>query len=648
MRMARLALVSLWCSQVARIMADNALRIYVVLLAASVGTGAADAADAAWDLAAALYVLPALALAPINGALSNSLPKRRVLIAAAAWCLGVALIFAVVYAAHPWSGWWLWCLALAAVGNAVYSPTRYGMLPAAAHDAHLALTRVNGWIEMGSGGAILAGFVAGGFLFDIHASPFGTACPVIVLGILGLYAIGFVTALPVWFPSDVYRRDSAGQAVAGFFRDCRRVWRVRETRGCLLALAALRGLVVGSAGPIIALYMDHARTIGETLNPVTTIAIVGALVGSGFAVGSLLAGLQWHPTRILGLVPFASVGFCAGLAVAALLEAGPWWLCLWVGAMSGIINVPLFAAYQMALPADARGNGMAVLNASGYLCMTLAALAMHALASTQVLGPAGRVGVVVIVTAVAAGFAWYYLRRDAWEQVVEIPFRVMYRVTAHGKGLDDVPVSGPLLVVANHAAYFDPVWLGCVLPRRLTGMLTSEIFDKPIMRFLGTHVVPVIRVEHRYRRKAPELAEAVAALDRGEAVLIFPEGQMRKSEDWTLHPFGRGVWHILKERPNTPVVVCWIEGGWGSFVSYYQGKPGKNKRLDFRRRIDVAVRAPEVIPAELLANHRATRNYLMRTCANTRGLLGLEPVALKQPQLTASALADGGSGVDIG
>jgi 1-acyl-sn-glycerol-3-phosphate acyltransferase len=634
--MARLALASLWCSQATRIMADNALRVYIVLLAAR--TAAADAADAAWGLAGALYVLPALFLAPINGALSNSLPRRRVLILSAAYCLAVPIVFTLLDVAHPWSGWWLWCLALAAVGNAIYSPTRYGMLPAAAHDSHIPLTTVNGWIEMGSGAAILAGFVLGGELFDV-AAPFGGPVATIVLGILFLYATAFVTALPVSFPSDAHRPEPLQRAIGGFFRDCRRILSQRQTRGCLLALAALRGLVLSSAGPIIAVYLEQAAESGETLDPITTFAWIGALVGLGFAVGSLLAGLQWHPTRILGLVPFATAGFALGLAAAAIFQAGPWWLCLWIGAMAGIINVPLFTAYQMALPSDARGNGMAVLNATGYLCMTVAALTMHTLAQTHALSPIGRLWIIVLAAGTGVFFAWRYLLRDAWEQLLEIPFRIMYKVTGHGEGFEEVPISGPMLVVANHAAYFDPVWLACVLPRRLTGMLTSEIFDIPVMRFLGTHVVPVIRVEHRYRREAPELTEAIAALDRGEAVLIFPEGQMRKREDWSLHPFGRGVWHILKERPETPVLVCWIEGGWGSYVSYYNGFPTRNKHLDFRRPIDVAIRAPEVLSADLLADHRATRNYLMRTCAEARRILGLEPVALKEQNLAEPALA---------
>jgi hypothetical protein len=88
--------------------------------------------------------------------------------------------------------------------------------------------------------------------------------------------------------------------------------------------------------------------------------------------------------------------------------------------------------------------------------------------------------------------------------------------------------------------------------------------------------------------------------------------------------FGQGVSRILQARPETPVVVCWIEGGWGSFTSYAGGKPTKNKRMDFWRRIDVAVSEPQLVPADILADGRATRIYLMRACLQARGFLGLE------------------------
>jgi 1-acyl-sn-glycerol-3-phosphate acyltransferase len=138
-------------------------------------------------------------------------------------------------------------------------------------------------------------------------------------------------------------------------------------------------------------------------------------------------------------------------------------------------------------------------------------------------------------------------------------------------------------------------------------------------------VVHAIRVEaSEFRREAPELKQAIEALDRGECLVIFPEGRMRRRDDQLLHRFGQGVWHILHERPAIPVVTCWIEGGWGSCFSYFGGPPLTKKKWDFWRRIDVAVNEAAVLDPAILADHRATRAYLMETCLNARRYLGLE------------------------
>jgi 1-acyl-sn-glycerol-3-phosphate acyltransferase len=105
---------------------------------------------------------------------------------------------------------------------------------------------------------------------------------------------------------------------------------------------------------------------------------------------------------------------------------------------------------------------------------------------------------------------------------------------------------------------------------------------------------------------------------------MFPEGRMRRRDEQLLHRFGQGIWHILRERPATPVIASWIEGGWGSYFSYRDGPPATNKRFDRWRRIDVAVSEPEIISSSILADHRATRTYLMRACLDARKLLGLD------------------------
>ena len=48
--------------------------------------------------------------------------------------------------------------------------------------------------------------------------------------------------------------------------------------------------------------------------------------------------------------------------------------------MGGLINVPLAAAYQTLLPADARGNGMAVRNFCDYVMMATISVLLVGLA----------------------------------------------------------------------------------------------------------------------------------------------------------------------------------------------------------------------------------------------------------------------------
>src|SRR5262249_51535155 len=215
--------------------------------------------------------------------------------------------------------------------------------------------------------------------------------------------------------------------------------------------------------------------------------------------------------------------------------------------------------------------------------------------------------------------------REALENLAEVVLWPVYRIRAHGPGVGKVPLRGPLLVVCNHASYMDPIWLGKVVPRRLTPMMTSVHFDRPGIHFLVRHVANVIRVAaSTFRGEAPELGEAVQRLRAGECVVIFPEGRMRRNDETLLWPFGQGVWHILRQAPDTPVVTVWIEGSWGSFFSYRNGPPGKNKRLDGWRRIDIAPSEPAPVPPEALADHRATRQYLQDAVLACRKHLGLK------------------------
>ena len=63
--------------------------------------------------------------------------------------------------------------------------------------------------------------------------------------------------------------------------------------------------------------------------------------------------------------------------------------------------------------------------------------------------------------------------------------------------------------------------------------------------------------------------------------------------------------------------------------------------MDFWRHIDIAVGEPMVLGAELLADQRATRSYLMRVCLETRKYLGLEPFLLGKRGREPDGAGDG-------
>jgi len=84
------------------------------------------------------------------------------------------------------------------------------------------------------------------------------------------------------------------------------------------------------------------------------------------------------------------------------------------------------------------------------------------------------------------------------------------------------PASGPLLIVSNHVSDLDPLVVGAALRRRVNFMAKIELFGPPLLRWWVTAcgAFPVRRGEAD--RQAFRTARAV--LERGEALVMFPEG----------------------------------------------------------------------------------------------------------------------------
>ena len=319
--------------------------------------------------------------------------------------------------------------------------------------------------------------------------------------------------------------------------------------------------------------------------------VYGFIAGIGGACALVLT--QRHPTRRRFWVP---VGFGL-LCTVNLLVAADGNECL-IGALAG------FGMIAGAAGAT-RGTvgGPVVVGTALLFLLTAARDDWHA---TVPIGLAAFCGLMAAVTL------WRY-RRPVGETLGEWPLRILYRMRVVGPGVAQLPRTGPVLFIANHTAYLDPCWVMIPLPRDLTPIMYGDYFKKFGLHFYMKHCINAIPSGvGTVRREAPELDEAVRRIDRGEGVLIFPEGWVRRKEEEPIRRFAQGAWRILRERPDTPVVACWIEGGWGSWSSFWNGPPFKGKRIDFRRQITVAVSAPVVLDAETLANQHRTRRIAQR------------------------------------
>src|SRR5829696_8303889 len=100
------------------------------------------------------------------------------------------------------------------------------------------------------------------------------------------------------------------------------------------------------------------------------------------------------------------------------------------------------------------------------------------------------------------------------------PFLMVYfRLSRNGR--HHIP-DGAVLLASNHRSFLDPFVIGCCLPRPIFFVAKQELFKyRPIGWILNCLGAFPIR---RGESDEESLKTALALLERGEAVVIFPEG----------------------------------------------------------------------------------------------------------------------------
>jgi 1-acyl-sn-glycerol-3-phosphate acyltransferase len=474
-------------------------------------------------------------------------------------------------------------------------------MPAIVRNAHWLLLRPIIFWELGG----LAGYGAG--LFD---------SPDIRINTGALYA-GLIAGCLAAYWASRGGEERMPITSRGFFLFARGHYDDYSARRHLCAFFALAFLVSAALtllfhrSPTSELHVFFART---------------KLFLIAMGVSMLVTMLQVNPERGLSFLHFGFFALFVGALAHAIVPAVDWPAAL-VGVGAGLPFCGLTTALLMHVPPKQR---LAAMLIAGVLIVVGALLgyAVHIL-------PLDAWSLAVVSLLAFGLFLWLYFREFA-EFIQEWVHWPMYRFYSYGPGRYLVPTRGPVLVIANHAAYFDPLFIAKVLPLRLRAWMISTMFDKPFLKWLAGDVYGAIRVPDRpgFRRHMPEIDQAIDALKRGENMMIFPEAWLRRKEEQPIHRFAQGIYHILKACPGVVILPAWIEDSWGSYLSFKNGPPTKGKTFDWFYKIRMGFGEPFVLAPELLEDHNSTRKYLMERVLHCRSYLSLPPHPM--PGLTSA------------
>ena len=134
-------------------------------------------------------------------------------------------------------------------------------------------------------------------------------------------------------------------------------------------------------------------------------------------------------------------------------------------------------------------------------------------------------------------------------------FLVYFRLERIGR--EHLPASGPLLLAANHRSFLDPFVIGSLVRRPVYYMAKRELFERRwqawVLNALGAFPVD------RGAGDGDAMRTAKAILERGDCVVVFPEGTRIRTGPLASPRRGIGRLALETGAPVAPVAVYGTE-----------------------------------------------------------------------------------------
>ena len=126
-----------------------------------------------------------------------------------------------------------------------------------------------------------------------------------------------------------------------------------------------------------------------------------------------------------------------------------------------------------------------------------------------------------------------------------------------------LPGKGPAIIVANHNSHLDTLTILTMFPlrdlARVRPVAAADYFlQSGLLSWFALNIIGIIPIRRGGHGGKNPLQACEEALDRGDILILFPEGSRGKPE--ILSEFKRGVGHLVRSRPQVPVHPLFMHG----------------------------------------------------------------------------------------
>jgi len=139
------------------------------------------------------------------------------------------------------------------------------------------------------------------------------------------------------------------------------------------------------------------------------------------------------------------------------------------------------------------------------------------------------------------------------------PFYKLY-FNLHGVGVENLPRTGPYLLMANHSHLLDPFFIGAIVNRPLFQMASNEFFRKPLMRRFMWAMGAFPRKKGFIDFKS--IKYAIHLVHKGHPLGIYPEGG--RNWDGETLPILKSTAKLVKLL-NVPLVTVVSKGNYKAY-----------------------------------------------------------------------------------